>query len=55
MLDPSAEHNVRLVNCIVLGSGSVFLWDWLDNIRDDYVLAFKTKVRFPTIIYFAIR
>ncbi|PPQ72067.1 hypothetical protein CVT24_008295 [Panaeolus cyanescens] len=45
--DSGAERPLLLA-CVVL-------WDYLDNVRTDYILAFKTKLGIPTAVYFTTR
>ncbi|KAJ7579204.1 hypothetical protein C8J56DRAFT_965087 [Mycena floridula] len=54
-VSPDVAHQMEVGQYIVISGLSIFIWDLLSNVISDYRLLFKSKLGFPTGIYFLSR
>ncbi|KAJ6562342.1 hypothetical protein B0H19DRAFT_1027132 [Mycena capillaripes] len=54
-LPPDVARELQVASLVLAGTTAVFIWDILDNLRDDYYLLFKRKIQIPTAMYFVSR
>ncbi|KAJ6469185.1 hypothetical protein C8R47DRAFT_1200760 [Mycena vitilis] len=55
LLPPDVARHLQVASLVIAGGLSVFIWDILEHLTDDYYLLFKQKFSFPTVMYFASR
>ncbi|KAJ6585783.1 hypothetical protein B0H19DRAFT_1110741 [Mycena capillaripes] len=46
---------LKIIRCIWIGTTAVFLWDILDNLRADFLLLFRSRIRWAGVTYFVAR
>ncbi|KAF9479197.1 hypothetical protein BDN70DRAFT_703680 [Pholiota conissans] len=54
-LTPGQAQDLNLAVYLHIGATGVMIWDFLDNLRNDFTMPVTPKTRIPTIMYFVVR
>ncbi|PPQ72826.1 hypothetical protein CVT26_003335 [Gymnopilus dilepis] len=54
-LPPHLARQVNILIYVHIGTTAVLIWDFLDNLRSDWKLAFSSKFGLPSFLYFLSR
>ncbi|KAF9479194.1 hypothetical protein BDN70DRAFT_879062 [Pholiota conissans] len=54
-VSPGLARNINDATYLHIASTGILLWDFLNNLRNDFKLLFTHKIGIPTILYFTIR
>ncbi|KAJ7459577.1 hypothetical protein B0H11DRAFT_2059063 [Mycena galericulata] len=55
LVPPDIATQIELLRYVWVGTAAVFIWDILNNIKADFHLLFKCRIRPPIIAYFTSR
>ncbi|KAJ6543373.1 hypothetical protein DFH09DRAFT_1173575 [Mycena vulgaris] len=55
LVPPDIAAQVEVLRYVWAGTAAVFIWDILNNLRADYDLLFKYRIRWPVVAYFTSR
>ncbi|KAJ7782250.1 hypothetical protein DFH07DRAFT_935447 [Mycena maculata] len=55
LLPPELATQLLLTRYVWAGTSAVFIWDILSNLKGDYMLLFKHRLRWPVAVYFLSR
>ncbi|KAJ7749706.1 hypothetical protein B0H16DRAFT_1691816 [Mycena metata] len=55
LVPPDIAGQIELLRYVWAGTAAVFIWDILNNLKADYQLLFKYRIRPPVITYFTSR
>ncbi|KAF8179503.1 hypothetical protein K438DRAFT_2021583 [Mycena galopus ATCC 62051] len=55
LLPDEVVRQVEFARYVWVGTAAVFIWDILSNLKSDYMLLFKYKLRWPIAAYFVSR